>query len=428
MFALEHLRTLAALTTASLTGDIAALVEAYADSGWRADQAFLEALAATTEHADRVAVTVAALAVYRPWVEANAEALQSAVTSTAGSYTPGDAASTAAGTVTLFIDGFRLDLAHRLAAQLDQFELTIDTSLAALPTVTTTAKPALIPMDDGALVGGKGLGPAKPSGTEAGVTVWRALLEAQGVQVLTGADTGDPNGAAWAEAGDIDKRGHDFGVALVDELDNELRTIAKRIRRMLDAGWRQVDVVTDHGWVLIPGGLPKVDLPVAVTEKKKGRCARLKPGADVSVPTVAWHWDPNVRIAIAPGISCFEQGKEYEHGGISLQECVVPRMHIRASAQRSTTTSATITQIRWSGLRCRVEYDNVAPGATVDVRAMPGEPSSSVAQDPRDTLTTGKAALLVPDEDLEGESAYVVVVASDGTILAQRETTIGRNG
>ena len=41
-------------------------------------------------------------------------------------------------------------------------------------------------------------------------------------------------------------------------------------------GWRQVIVITDHGWLLLPDGLPKTELKEHLTEIRKGRCARLK--------------------------------------------------------------------------------------------------------------------------------------------------------
>ncbi len=40
--------------------------------------------------------------------------------------------------------------------------------------------------------------------------------------------------------------------------------------------------------------------------------------------TVPWRWDAHVRIAIALDIRCYEAGQEYEHGGLSPQECVTP--------------------------------------------------------------------------------------------------------
>ncbi len=41
--------------------------------------------------------------------------------------------------------------------------------------------------------------------------------------------------------------------------------LLERIEALLGAGWREVRVVTDHGWLWLPGGLPKVDLPKYLT-------------------------------------------------------------------------------------------------------------------------------------------------------------------
>ena len=45
----------------------------------------------------------------------------------------------------------------------------------------------------------------------------------------------------------------------------------------------------------------------------------------------------------------------------------------------------------------------------------------------KETTSAGKQSLHVPDEDLVGERAYVVIVGGDGSILAQRDVTIGTN-
>lgn len=427
-FALEHLERLATLTSASVASSVDELVGGYTEAGWQADAAFLKALAEVDDPADRRAVQQAALAVYRPWLEAQASALQQALGPNASAYTPGSPVTPSPGTVTMFVDGLRFDIAHRLKALLGQFDIQLDVSLAALPTVTDTAKPALVPIPDGSLSAGDEFAPARAtSAAKADVGVLRSLMGERDVQILRGAEVGDPSGSAWTEAGDIDKRGHEFGAALVDELDSELTSIARRITLLLEAGWKQVEVVTDHGWLLLPGGMEKVDLPAATAMKKKGRCARLKDGASVDVLTVPWHWDANVQVAVAPGVTCFEAGKEYEHGGISLQECVVPRLKVSSGKCEVTTGGAAIAKVKWLGLMCRIEVEHVAPGLTVDIRARPGEPSTSVAEDVKETTSSGKQALFVADEDLEGEKAFIVIVTGDGTILAQREVIIGRN-
>jgi len=190
------------------------------------------------------------------------------------------------------------------------------TSLSALPTVTQTAKPAVVPTAEAALGPGPELQPANAAtGTKTSISVLRSLMADNGVQVLSPTETGNPAGTAWTEAGEIDRRGHDDGVRLVDHLDDEVGRIVGRIRELLDAGWERVDVLTDHGWVLLPGGMEKVELPPATTEVKKGRCARLKDGAVVEVPTVPWFWDPDVRIALAPGVTCFRPTRSTSTAG-----------------------------------------------------------------------------------------------------------------
>lgn len=430
VFALEHLQRLAQLTNSGPNGDVNQLTTAYADGGWQADEAFLGALVAAPDAATRQIVADAGLAVYRPWLDTHARALQQAIgpQANAGTYVAGPEASTESGTATVFIDGLRLDLAHRLVDRLGGFDTSITTELAALPTVTDTAKPVLTPVPEGTLTAGKDLGPARASsGAKANIAVLRNAMIERGGWILDGVDAGSASGWAWAEAGTIDSRGHQFQAAFVDDIDRDLDDIAKRVKILLDAGWKRVEIVTDHGWLLVPGGMERVDLPAAAVEIKKGRCARLKEGADVWVPTVPWHWDGDVRIGLAPGITCFEANQEYQHGGVSLQECVVPRILVRAGAAPTTTGGAVITTVKWLGLMCRVQFENVGPGATVDLRALPADATTSVAAAVKETTKAGKQSLHVKDEDLEGEPAFVVVVGHDGSILAQRDVTIGAN-
>jgi hypothetical protein len=431
-FALEQLVELGKLTKQPLAaGGLDSLVSDYAERGWRADDAVLRALAAAVGRADREAVSAAAVAMYKHWLEAGAKALQMAIgpLAHAHTYQPGPPASTAPGTVTVFVDGLRLDIARRVQGRLADAGLDVSgtTSLSALPTVTQTAKPAVVPTAKAALGPGPDLHPANAAtGTKVSISVLRSLMADNGVQVLSPTETGNPTGAAWAEAGEIDHRGHDVGVRLVDHLDEEVGRIVGRIRELLDAGWKRVDVLTDHGWVLLPGGMEKVELPPATTEVKKGRCARLKDGAVVEVPTVPWFWDPDVRIALAPGVTCFEANKEYEHGGVSPQECIVPRLTVIAGAA-PTTGGPEFTKVKWLGLQCRVELSGGTDKMVVDLRGLPAEPKSSIAERAKETSSAGKVSLVVPDEEHEGERAHLVLVAPDGQILAQREVVVGRN-
>jgi hypothetical protein len=63
----------------------------------------------------------------------------------------------------------------------------------------------------------------------------------------------------------------------------------------------------------------------------------------------------------------------------------------------------------------------------VDLRTSPADPAASVAHiaktpDPDGTTTVFLAG---DRDDLEGAEAFIVVMADDGAILAQQQTTIG---
>jgi hypothetical protein len=432
VLALEHLAELARVTSSGVFGTtVDAIVDWYASTGWRADRAVLAALEEVDRKADVGPVSSAITALYQPWLESAAKALQTAVgpAANAGTYVASPAPKPVAGEVVVFIDGLRLDVAHLLADRLSGVgvDVAISTGLAALPTVTQTSKPALVPIDQSLLAAGAGLAARRaPDGPAAGVHVLRSLMSGANVEVLNTAEVGNPSGVGWTEAGEIDHRGHDLGIRLAHEIRPEVQKIATRIQELLGAGWQQVTVVTDHGWLLVPGGLPKnEDLPVAVTETKKGRCARIKDGADLAVPTVPWHWDQDVRIAIAPGISCFEANQTYEHGGVSPQECVVPRLTVRRGV--NATGGATITSMKWRNLTLVVEFAGLPDGASIDLRTAAGDAGTSIAEMGRVTGGQGKVMFLVADEDLEGQPVHLVVVATDGAMLLQRETTVGQN-
>jgi len=90
-FAIEQLALLAERTTGEPTGELSRLTRDYAECGWQADDAAVRALAATPVSADRDAVGAAVTALYRPWLDAGANALQAAIgpMANAGTYQPG---------------------------------------------------------------------------------------------------------------------------------------------------------------------------------------------------------------------------------------------------------------------------------------------------------------------------------------------------
>jgi hypothetical protein len=425
--ALRPLSALAAESERSVVGSsIREIAERYASGGWRADLALLDTLASVDLPVDVSAVKAASSALYRPWLEVGAKALQDAVrTSTDASVVPQPFKSVNPGVCVLFCDGLRYDVACRLEELLRAtgYEGSICWRMAALPAVTPTAKPAVTPVA-GELGPGTGFDTiVKSKGTKVTAEVLRKLLSQAGYEILKGDDLGDPSGRGWTEMGTIDSYGHEYGWKVAAHIVSEVRALRDRIAALLDHGWKQVVVVTDHGWLLLPGALPKVSLPEQLTEIRKGRCARLKPLASTDQQSIPWFWDPDVQIAVAPGISCYEAGKEYEHGGISPQECVVPVLTV--SRKDTTVQSVRIAGIAWKGLRCVVTLEGGSAGIQVDLRTKPRDPASSLVTSPKSPSFDGAVSLLVPEDSREGEAAMAVVLSADGAVLAQETTVVG---
>jgi hypothetical protein len=182
-------------------------------------------------------------------------------------------------------------------------------------------------------------------------------------------------------------------------------------------------VVTDHGWLLMPGGLPKLDLPKYLTETRWGRCARIKEGVQSDLPSVPWHWAGTVHFAVPPGIGVFKTSLEYTHGGLSLQECLVPELTISSAAP--AVAEVAIISVKWVGLRCRIQASASAAGLLADIRAMIADKVTSVISTPKEIEADGQTSLLVSDDRQAGTKATVVLVDASDNVVAKSPTVIG---
>jgi len=423
-YALKHLTQLAEVTADGWkSGDTASLAKQYVNSGWCADDALLRSLAAVEKTEDVAAVKGAADVLYRVWLEAGARALQAAAYACPAARLP-DTSGVEVGTCVLFSDGLRVDVAQRLLARLEEGGCTVglEADVAALPPVTSTAKPAVSPVT-AQLGSGSGLDPAAAGAqTKLTADALRKLITTAGWQVLAD-ESGDPSGHAWTECGDIDQFGHSHGWKLAREVDREVNEIAQRVESLLAWGWQRVVVVTDHGWLLVPGGLPKIELPEHLTDQRKGRCARLKPDVTTEFLTLPWHWDASVNITYAPGIGTFVAGKEYDHGGISPQECITPRLTVTKVAG-AAAASIEIESIVWSGQRCRVKISGESAGLSLDVRTKAAGAGSTLATSPKE-FGDDTASVLVKDDDKLGSAAFAVLLDSSGAVVKQVTTVVG---
>jgi hypothetical protein len=236
---------------------------------------------------------------------------------------------------------------------------------------------------------------------------------------------GDPSGSAWTEAGALDKRGHTEGWKLARSVATEVRDLVSRTGALLKSGWKEVIVVTDHGWLLVPGGLPKVELKSFLSEHRWGRCAALKADVQTEVPTFKWHWNPDVSIASPPGAGCFRASMEYSHGGVSLQEMVTPVLRVTAGKPRGG--SARLLEAKWAGAKCRVSVGGDCLGVRVDIRTTQSDPNTSLLSDkqPRETTSDCKVTVFLEYDSDIGKQAEIVLLDSSGQVIHSLSTTLG---
>ena len=407
------------------------LISHYVAEGWRCDLAAIEALKPFTHGTHQDLVTRVVRAIYEPWLDDTARRFQELLS--ADDVDPGKLATgieSDADTCILFADGLRFDLGMTLQERLESRGIKTQLShrVAPIPTVTTTAKPLASPAHS-TCAGGSDAEDFYPlvsdSGKPANALRLREAMARQGVEVLENGETFMAVGSeagAWTEIGKIDSLGHSLDAALVQQIEPEIESIVDRIVALLSAGWSKVRIVTDHGWLLLPGGLPKIELPPYLVETKWARCAAVKGESTPSVPTYPWYWNPVLRIASPPGIGAFRVNTEYAHGGVSLQECVVPDLTVERG---EVAASATITTISWRGMRCRVDVDTNASGIFVDLRLNWKQAGSSIAAASKELTETGEASLAVSDDIHEGAAASVVLIDQSGRVLDYRPTTVG---
>jgi hypothetical protein len=409
-----------------------AYAEFYASEGWRVDAAALATMALCGSPEQHGAVLAAVRSMYLPWLDNVARHLQQLIQSngqSVGKRTP-KPVETGPGRLVLFADGLRMDVAQLLVQELAGFDIEATQSWewSTIPSVTATAKPAASPIADLVKGGDAGVDFATRIGLSgAALTQPRfvAALKEENWQFLEQSETGDPTGAAWTEAGTLDKRGHHEGWKLARSVEGEVRDLASRIAALLNAGWSDVTVVTDHGWLLMPGGLPKVELKGYLTDTQWSRCAALKAGAQTDAQCFKWYWDPNVVMASPPGAGSYRAGIEYSHGGVSLQEMVTPT--IRVKIARTSGRSAQLREAKWNGARCNVLVSGECRGVRIDVRTVQSDPSTSLLTDKlaRETTSEGRVTLYLEDDANIGKDALIVLLDASKQVIDSQHTKIG---
>jgi hypothetical protein len=419
--ALQHLAAIASATALPAhTPD--AMAEAYAAEGWKVDAAALSALDIARTGENRDSVTTALRTVYLPWIDAGAAALQTLATQgklpLALPKTPPKAPDNAA---LVFVDGLRMDVAKRLSAALAAHgaKVAFGWRWSGFPTVTATCKPLASPAA-GAFAGGvvEALTPAA-DGKPVTKPVLIKAIESAGWAVTETLLGSNP---FWLEVGRFDEEGHSLGARLAERVDDGVTEIAELVLRLARQG-RRVRIVTDHGWLLMPGGLPFAELHAGMTAPKArgSRVATLKEGATTNYVLLPWSWDQSVLLATAPGARAFYNGTEYAHGGVSPQECVLPVIDVTAEGE----APALSISASWQRLRLRVEVKGGA-GMVFDLRAASDAYGPSLLPKGGRALDdAGQVNVLVSDEHVGKDVCLVVhVPGAPNDVRAKLNTRI----
>lgn len=330
----------------------------------------------------------------------------------------------------LFVDGLRYDIAKLLAEKINSagLDAVIEGRWSPVPTVTPTGKAVVAPVGDlkGTIEDARdGFKPRLPGNQSFNENSLKNLITKNSWQYLRLPEFGNPSGYAWASYGDLDNLGHSIGWKMIKTLENQLEDIVQNIIQLFSFGWKCMKIVTDHGWLLMPGGLSFTTLPTGLTQDKSSRCCLLKEGVTIDFLHLPWSFSGDVHVAFAPGISAFSN-TEYAHGGISLQECIVPTLTV--TAETKSRKEFKIEKIDWKGMRCRVTLSQIRKSFSIDIRLQPLDSSSSLLSEIKQCKEDSPiVSIPVENDDAEGKNGFIVVLDENGNMITEAPTVIGGN-
>ena len=423
--ALQHLSTLAAVTSMPVpSASLQELTAWYYATGHKADYAMLKAFSFGTSIANKNALTVVVRKLYEAWLNNLAHKFQSLITQDASCFTSQHATELDADFY-LFVDAFRYDIASAFSENIVGKKHKTNSSFgwSALPSLTPTSKPAVSPVATEIKTDSEcnEFRPQILSGKDLQHAVFKTELQKKGFEYADDFNSIQEGKKYWMEIGTIDKTGHTEQAGLVKRIDELFALIDETVDSIFAQGIRKIKIVTDHGWLLLPGGLPKTDLPAYLTETRWGRCALIKEGVKSELLHLPWRWNKHVLIAYAPGISFFKKNEEYAHGGVSLQECFVPLLIIENGKQKIRNIHV---NVKWTNLKCSLEISGADATCKVMIRTKHNNPDSAVTS-VKNVSQDGNVTLFVEDTDTESSAAFIVITESDGTVIHKQQTTIG---
>lgn len=424
--ALQYLVGMASTAAAHYSStSIEALKSYYTTKGYTIDQYMRQSLAAVKSEKDKKIVKSIIHLFYQPWLETLTHKFQKLVEADATIFTSQTAKAETENYV-LFVDAFRYELAEAFKERLlkNKYKVTLESGWSAIPSVTPTAKPNISPIATAVSTQSRitEFRPELQNGKDLLTAVFREALKTEGFKFVSTASDIQGDGKYWQEIGDIDTKGHEEQSGMVKRIEELFEQVQEALDTAFEKGIKRIKIVTDHGWLLLPNGLPKTPLNVGLFETRWGRCALIKEGAQTNLLHLPWRWHPSVFIAYAPGITFFKANVEYAHGGISLHECLVPTMFIENP--NGATIEAEIKGVKWINLKCTIQTSEVPNSYAIDVRTKYNDETTSIVLSKNKRLKDNVVTLMV-DDAAEAQAATIVLLDENERIIHKQLTTVG---
>ena len=132
-----------------------------------------------------------------------------------------------------------------------------------------------------------------------------------------------------------------------------------------------------------------------------------------------------MHFALADGVSCFRNGIEYAHGGISLQECLMLQLVISENENRRIDEDILIADVVWKGMRCSIEAEGDFRNARADIRIKAALPETSIVMRIKEFNEYGIVSLVVEDDSYENNTAYIVLLDKNDKVIYKTTTVVG---
>lgn len=282
----------------------------------------------------------------------------------------------------IICDAVRWDLGRRVEGRLSGPDHSVEAVAAVLPSETVFGMASLLPLEEAGLeadypegkprvrdVSGRDL-----SSREARKEYLRSkLVDNNGKSIVQFVDMeallkGEPvpkSRIVVVFDNKGDEQGHKVPEQLPLLVEQLAANLARTIELLQEAGLNTVHLVTDHGFLLLPveevSALGTPSVPIAQALRREYRWAALKPDAPtedlIRIPSP--FVSPPNSLGLARGVRTLVQPEPYLHGGLSLQECVIPHL----------TSRATFRTVR-VGVKVEVTTSNLSAG-TVPVVLRP---------------------------------------------------------